>query len=213
MAVPDWTAVGFRSGAPARLSSPRRPAVRQSADPVGSARRPVSRTLFLGSGDLRPRRLIPARRGTYPPCRYRPALAPWVRRRVVSGEFLPAVRGVTCGDINPDRLLGAFWVADEFRVALGACAAIRRCGPRIPRFRGEASPVHLGAILAHPCRWPPTPAVPAIVCCTRLICQGVGLRNQEPFPISPFTFVPDDGGKSTPEPRNHTEKRVRRKIV
>src|SRR3954469_21878055 len=130
MAVPDWTAVGFRSGAPARLSSPRRPAVRQSADPVGSARRPVSRTLFLGSGDLRPRRLIPARRGTYPPCRYRPALAPWVRRRVVSGEFLPAVRGVTCGDINPDRLVGAFWSPMSFGWPEGlACYPSHRVAP------------------------------------------------------------------------------------
>ena len=130
---------------------------------------------------------------TRPPCRYRPALASWVRRRVRSGDSLPALRGATCGDINPDRLVGAFQVADEFRVARGAADRDpQKSRPTHPlrrawrTHRAKSQP-------ANPCRWPPTPAVPAINCCARLICQGAGLRIRSLFQFRRVTFVPDDG--------------------
>ena len=64
--------------------------------------------LFLGSDALRLGDSFSARRGTWSHSRYRPAQASWVRRPRSRGVSHPAVRGATCGDINPDRLVGAF---------------------------------------------------------------------------------------------------------
>ena len=82
-------------------------------------------------------------------------------------------------------------------MARGACVTLRR-SHRI-RLTGRIAAPRRD--ITHPCRWPPTPAVPAIICFARLICQGAGLYCQEPSPISSFTFVFDDGGNLLGEAR------------
>ena len=53
-----------------------------------------------------------------------------------------------------------------------------------------------------PRRWPPVPAVPAVDCFARpsapprLRAIGNRTRLPKPFPISPVSFLPDDGGKN-----------------
>jgi hypothetical protein len=89
----------------------------------------------------------------------------------------------------------------------------RRAGSGVPRCRGSLTPrcgTPLAATitpiagwafsrprLGWPCRWPPAPAVPAIACFARLFRVRGRTPYQEPFPISPVTFVPDDEGKYT----------------
>src|SRR5689334_10592846 len=90
-----------------------------------------------------------------------------------------------------------------------ACYPSQRVAPVREDERLLAAP----ARPACPCRWPPTPAVPAIGCCTRLIYRGVGLSCQEPFPISSFTFVPDDEAEFTRGSAKHEAIRQRHNRV
>jgi hypothetical protein len=133
-----------------------------------------------------------------PPCRYRPALASWVRRLGSPRMFLPRFEAPRAATLT--RIVSAaLFNADEFRVARGVLyrplhtpdfsphARVTRpsCGrPQRARIRRRSNL----RLERHPCRWPPTPAVPAINCCARLICQGAGLNCQEPSPISVVHF-------------------------
>lgn len=141
---------------------------------------------FLGSDAFRLGDSYSARRGTRSHSRYQPARASWVRRPHIRPDFLQALRSATHGDINPDRLVGTIYRADEFRVALGASVP-RDCAVRV------------NGRLMHASRQPMSLAAGSRRARYRLLrtadLSGSRSPCQEPFPISSHTFVLDDATK------------------
>ena len=103
-----------------------------------------------------------------------------------SGDSLPAGLDATGGDSNPACTCGRFPARPVVPDGLT---------PRVLADQGVALACR---------RWPPTSAVPAVslLRTAQLLREGRS-PCQEPFPLSPVGFPPDDEGKNIATSANH----------